>query len=129
MQKKMGEFALQLMRLEKYTDDQQSAINNIIDVQQNQSRSNRSIPGLIETTTTPSLADTTELTTAQALIASLTSRLTVAERERYDPNRQQNRQPGGPGRGGDQNDPAVRGRGGDHRTKGVLGPVNNDVDQ
>ena len=64
MEKKMNDMALQLMRLEKYTDDQQSAINNVIDVQQNPSRSDRSIPGLIETTTTPSLADTTELTTA-----------------------------------------------------------------
>ena len=91
-----------------------------------QSRGNQSIPGLIETTTTPSLGDTTELTSAQALIASLQSQLSVAQQQRYDPKRQ----PGGPGRSGNQTDPG-RGRGGDReqRPQGVLGPVDNENDR
>ena len=124
MQSQMKDFALQLMRLDKYTDDQQSALNGLID-REGQSRSDRSIPGLIETSTTPLLGDTTELTTAQALIASFSSQLSVAQKQRYDPNRQ--RQPG-PGRDGNRTDPG-RGRGGDRRPQGVLGAVNNDVDR
>ena len=115
------------MRIDKYTDDQQSALNGLID-REGHNRSDRSIPGLIEMSTTPSLGDTTELTTAQALIASLTSRLSVAEHQQYNPNRTR-RQPVGPGRGGDQNDPAGRDRGGDRRPQGVLGAVNNDIDR
>ena len=80
---------------------------------------------MIETTTSPSLGDATELTSAQALIASLQSQLSVTQRQRYDPNR--NRQPG-PGRGGNSIDPG-RGRGGDQRPQNVLGAVDNDVDQ
>ena len=58
------------------------------------------IPGLIKTSTTiPSLGDTTELTTAQVLIVSLTLQLSVAQQQRYDPNRQR-QQPSD--RGGDQ---------------------------
>ena len=107
----MNDYVLQIMRLKKYTDDQQVALNGLID-RESQSRSGeRSIPGVIKTTTTPSLGDTTELSSAQALIASLTSQLSVAQRQRYDPNR--NRQPGGPGpgRGGNRTNPG-RGRGG-----------------
>ena len=63
---------------------------------------------MIETTSTPSTADLSELSIAQALIASLTLRLNDAERNQYVPNRQ--RQQPGPGRGGDQNGPAGRGR-------------------
>ena len=126
MQSKLDDMALQIMRLEKYTDDQQSAINNVIDkVQDDQSRGDRSIPGLIETSTTPSVADSAELSQAQALIASLTSRLTVAEQQRHDPHRQR-RQPGR-GRGGDRANGG--GRGGDGRPRGVLGTVNNDMDR
>ena len=123
MQTHIKDQALQIMQLEKYTNDQQVALNGLID-RESQSRSDRSVPGLIETTTTPSLGDTTELTSAQALIASLTSQLSVAQQQRYDPNRQQ--QPGGPGHGGNRTDPG-RGRGGNRQPQGVLGPVNNDV--
>ena len=114
------------MRLEKYTDDQQVALNGLIDREAQSRSGERSIPGVIETTTTPSLGNTTELSSAQALIASLTSQLSVAQQQRYDPNRQ--RQPGGPGRGGNRTDPG-RGRGGDQQTQGILGPVDNDVDR
>ena len=77
----MTNMALQISRLERYTDQQQSAINNVIDkVQDKQSKGNRSIPRMIETTSTPSTADSSELSTAQALIESLTLRLDEAER-------------------------------------------------
>ena len=83
---------------------------------------------MIETTKTPSTANSSELSTAQALIASLTSRLDDTERNWYVPNRQQ--QPG-PGRGGDRNGPAGRGgRLGDRefRQQNVLGKVNEEKD-
>ena len=123
MQSTLNDYALQIMRLEKYTDDQQVALNGLID-REAQSRSG-SIPGVIETSTsTPSLGEATEMTTAQALIASLRSELSVAQQQRYDPNR---RQPGGPGRG-DNRTAAGRGRG-DRRPQNVLGAVDNDVDR
>ena len=77
-------------------------------------------------TTTPSIGDTTEMTTLQALITSLRSELSVAQQQRYDPNR--NRGGPGPGRGGRNTDPG-RGRGGDRRQLNVLGPVDNDADR
>ena len=58
------------------------------------------------------------------MIASLRSELSVAQQQRYDPNR---RQPGGPGRG-DNRTAAGRGRG-DQRPQNVLGAVDNDVDR
>ena len=125
MQNKMENYALQIMQLQKYTDDQQVALNSLID-REAQSRSG-SIPGVIETTTSPSsIGDTTEMTTAQALIASLRSELSVAQRQRYDPNR--NRGGPGPGRGGDNTDQG-RGRGGERRPQNVLGTVDNDADR
>ena len=127
MQNKMDNYALQLMRLEKYTDDQQVALNGLIDREAQSRSGERSIPGVIETTTTsPSLGDAMEMTSAQALIASLRSELSVAQRQRYDPNR--NRGGPGPGRGGNSTDPG-RGRGGDQRPQNVLGAVDNDVDR
>ena len=125
LQSKLNDYVLQIKCLEKYTDEQQVAINGLID-RETQSRSERSIPGLIETTTTPSLGNTMELSTVQALIVSLTSQLSVAQQQHYDPNWQ--RQPGGPGRGGNRTTPG-RGRGGDRQTQGVLGTVDNEVDQ
>ena len=128
LQSKLNDYALQIMRLEKYTDDQQVALNGLIDREAQSRSGEQSIPGVIETTTSsPSLGEATEMTTAQALIASLRSELSVAQRQRYDPNRQQ-RQPGGPGRAGDRNDPGGRGRGGDRRPQNVLGAVDNDAD-
>ena len=129
MQSKMDNYALQLMRLEKYTDDQQVALNGLIDREAESRSGGRSIPGVVDISTpSQSIGDTTETATMQALIASLRSELSVAQRQRHDPNRQQ-RQPGGPGRGGDRNDPAGRGRGGDRRQLNVLGPVDNDADR
>ena len=67
------------------------------------------------------------MTSAQILIASLRSELSVAQRQCNDPNCQQQK-PGGPGRGGDQHNLAVRARGGGRRQQNVLGTVDNDVD-
>ena len=122
MQSKMNDYALQIHRLEKYTDDQQVALNGLID-REAQSRGDRSIPGLIETTTTPSLGDTTELTSAQALIASLQSQLSVAQQNRYDPKRQR-QQPGGDG-----GDRSTKGGDREQRPQGVLGAVDNENDR
>ena len=123
----MESYALQLMRLKKYTDDQQVALNGLIDREASRNSYERSIPGVIDTaTTSPSLGDATVFTLAQALIASLRSELSVAQRQRYDPNR--NRGGPGPGRGGNSTDPG-RGRGGDRRPQNVLGAVDNDVDR
>ena len=92
------------------------------------SRSDRSIPGVIETNGTPSTTDSSKLATAQALIASLTANLADVERNQYIPPHR--RYPGGPGRGGDRNDPAGRGRAGDQRPlRDLLGKVNDEVDQ
>ena len=75
---------------------------------------------MIETSGTPSTAESSELSTTQALIASLTSSLPEAEKNRYRPRNKQ-----GPGRGCDQ----VGGRGGDRRPQEVLGAINNDLDR
>ena len=81
--------ALKISQLEKYTDEQQLAINDVIDKVEDdpsiRSRGDRSIPRMIETRRTPSTADSSKLSTAQALIASLTSRLDEAERNRHVP--------------------------------------------
>ena len=49
------------------------------------SKSDQSIPGMIDTSGTPSALDASELLTAQALIASLTSSLAGAERYQQIP--------------------------------------------
>ena len=49
------------------------------------SRSDRSIPGVIETKGTPSTSDSSELSTTQALIVSLTASLVGAEKYQYIP--------------------------------------------
>ena len=75
-----------------------------------------------------STTDSSELSTTQALIASLTASLADTERHQHVPRR---RQPG-PGRGNDHSSPAGRGgRGGDReqRPQGVLGPVNEQADR
>ena len=75
---------------------------------------------------TPS-TDSLELSTTQALTASLTTSLADAERNRYIP---RNKRPSSwPGRGGDRAGPAGRSRKGDRGERGVLGEVNNEVDQ
>ena len=117
--------ALKIGQLERYTDRQQEAINDVVDkVQDNtsvRSRSDKSIPGVINTNGT-STTDSSELSTAQALIVLLTASLADAERNRHVPQRDQS---GGPGRGGGHPSPAGRGgRGGERRPQGVLEPVN-----
>ena len=70
----MDTFALQMLRIEKYTDDQQVALNGLIDREAQSRTVDRSIPGMIDTTTpSTSIGDTTEMTTLQALITSLTT--------------------------------------------------------
>ena len=103
--------------------NKKTAINDVIDKVQEDpnicSRGDRSIPGMIETSGTPSTADSSELSTAQALIASLTSSLAKAKRNQYVPRRWQP----GPGWGSDRAGPAGRsGRGGEReqRAQGVL---------
>ena len=87
-QKQLQEMALKITQLERYADDQNKTLSNVIDkVNDEASRSNRSIPGMINTSTPSSPSKTSALTTAQALIASLQARLTNAESRRYDPNR------------------------------------------
>ena len=88
------------------------------------SRGDRSIPGMIDTSTPLSPSKSSALSTAQALVASLQARLTNAESRQHDPNR--NRQ-GGQGRGGDR-DGGGSGRGGGRRTKNVLGPIDETKD-
>ena len=132
LQNTVKDMALKISQLERYTNRQQVVINDVIDKVQDddsvRSRSDRFIPGVIKTNGTPSTTNSSELSTAQALIASLTASLADAERNRYIPTHR--RQPGGPGQGNDRDGPAGRGRGGDQRPlRDVLGKVNNEVDQ
>ena len=131
LQNTVKDMALKISQLERYTDRQQEAIHDVIDkVQDNASvcsRSNRSIPGDIDTNGT-STTDSSELSIAQTLITSLTASLADAERHQHVP---RHRQPG-PGRGSDHPGPAGRGgRGGDRerRPQGVLGMVNEQADR
>ena len=87
-QKQLQEMTLKITQLERYADDQNKTLSNMIDkVNDEASRSNRSIPGMIDTSTPSSLSESSALTTAQALIALLQARLTDAESRQYDPNR------------------------------------------
>ena len=78
--------ALKITQLERYADDQNKTLDDIIDkVNDEASRSDRSIPGVIDTSGTSSLSDSSALSTAQALIVSLTARVAEAESRRYIP--------------------------------------------
>ena len=121
--------ALKISQLERYTNRQQEAINDVIDkVQDNTSvcsRSDKSTPGVIDINGT-STTDSSELSTAQVLIASLTVSLADAERNRHVPRRDRP----GLGRGGGHSGLAGRGvKGGERRPQGVLGPVNENADR
>ena len=77
LQETVNKMALKIGELERYTDRQQNMVNELVDEVNDDpsicSRSDQSIPGMIETSGTPSIADSSELSTAQVLIASLTS--------------------------------------------------------
>ena len=128
LQKTVQDMALKISQLERYTHQQQHTINNVVDKVNNEvsicSKSNHSIPGMIDTSGTPSASASSKLLTAQALIASLTSSLVEAEKNRYILRNKRR-----PGQGGDQPGPASRGRGGEQRERGVLREVNNEVDR
>ena len=126
-QKQLQDMALKITQLERYADDQNKTLSDVIDkVNEEASRGDRSIPGMIETSTPSSSSESSALSAAQALVASLQAKLTDAESRRYDPNR--NRQGPGRGRGGDR-DGGGPGRGGGGRTKNVLGPIDETKDR
>ena len=130
LQKQYNDMALKVSQFKRFTDQQNTIINDVVDkVNDEASRSNRSIPGMINTAGTPSTSNSSALFTAQALIVSLTASLADAEKRQYVPRRDRNRSESGhfvdgQGRGW--------GRGkerGDQRPRGVLGPINETVDQ
>ena len=127
MQKQYNDMALKITQLERFTERQNTTLNKVIDkVNDEASRGDRSIPGIIDTAGTPSTSDSSALSTAQALIVSLTASLADAESRRYVPRRDQR----GPGRFGDGRGRGPGGQGpGQRHTPGVLGPVNEDVDR
>ena len=122
VQKQFSDVALKITQLEPFTNQQHTTFSDVIDrVNDEASRSDRSIPGVIDTLGTPSMSNSSALSTAQALIVSLTASLADAESRRYVPCRNQR----GPGR-------FVDGRGqglGRRPTLGVLGPFNEAVDR
>ena len=110
LQKQYNDMVLKVSQLERYTDQQQTTINDVVDkVNDEASRSDRSIPGVIETKGTPSTSDSFELSTAQALIVSLTASLVEAEKNHYIPQRDR---PGPGGRVDGRGRGRGRGRGG-----------------
>ena len=126
-QKQLQEMALKITQLERFMDDQNKTLSDVIDkVNDEASRGDRSIPGMIDTSTSSSTSKSSALSTAQALVVSLQARLTEAESRKYDPNH--NRQGPGRGRGGDRNGGGP-GRGGAGRTKNVLDLIDETKDQ
>ena len=75
--------ALKISQLKWYTN-QEHTINDVVDKVNDEasirSKSDWSFPEMIDTSGTPSAPDLLELSTVQALIASLTSSLAEAER-------------------------------------------------
>ena len=93
LQTQYNDMVLKVSQLERFTDQQNTTLNNVVDkINDEASRSDRSIPGIINTAGTPSTSESLALSMAQALIVSLTVSLADTER-------------------------------------GVLGPVNEAVDQ
>ena len=89
--------ALIITQLEGYADNQNKTLSSVIDkVNDEASQSDRSIPGIINTSTPSSPSESSALSTAQALITSLHARVADTESRWYNPNRDCNRQ--GPGR-------------------------------
>ena len=86
LQETVQQMAIKISELERYTDRQQCTVNDLVDKVDKDpsicSRSDQSIPGMIETNGTPSI-DSLELSTSQALIASLQSSLAEAKKNRY----------------------------------------------
>ena len=126
LQETVQQMAMEISQLKRYTDQQQNTVNELVDKVNEDpsinSRSNWSIPWMIETNGTPS-TDSSKLSMAQALIASLQPSLAEAKKNWYRPKNK------GPGRGGDQAGSGGRGdRGGDRRHLGVLGDIQEDVD-
>ena len=128
LQKQYNDMALTVNQMERFTDQLQGGVNDLIDKVQDdtsvRSRSDRSIPGVIDTDKSTSVSS--DLSTAQALIVSLTASLVDVEKNQYIPQRDQ------PGPGG-RVDGKGRGRGGregdTHRPPGVLGLVNENHDR
>ena len=93
LQKTVKDMALKISQLERYIDQQQHTINNVVDKVNNEaiicSKSDRSIPGMIDTSGTPSASDASKLLTVQALIASLTSSLAKDKRHNHIPRHKQ----------------------------------------
>ena len=118
--------ALNITQLERFTDQQNTTLSNVIDkVNDEASRNDRSIPRMIDTAGTPSTSDLLALPTAQVLIVLLTASLADAEKRQHvlcsnhrGPGRFVDVQGRDPGR-----DP------GQGPTQGVLGPVNEAVDR
>ena len=89
--------ALKITQLKRFTEKQNNTHYKVIDkVNDEASRGDRSIPGIINTVGTPSTSNSSALSTAQALIVSLTASLADAESRQYVPRRDQR----GPGRFG-----------------------------
>ena len=100
LQKTVNNMALKISQLERYTDQQQHTINDVVDKVNDDtsifSKSDCSIPGMIDTSGTPSASDSSKLSIAQALIATLTANLVEANRNCHIPRNKR-----GAGRGGD----------------------------
>ena len=72
--------ALKIVQLKQFTDDQNKTLSDVIDkVNDEASRSDKSIPGVINRSGTPSTFGSSALSTAQALILSLTVRVADIE--------------------------------------------------
>ena len=87
LQKIVKDMVLEISQLKQYADQQQHTINDVVDKINDEasirSKNDRSIPGMIDMSSTPSASDSSELSIAQALIKSLTSSLAEAERNCY----------------------------------------------
>ena len=120
--------ANQMGELEQYTNSQQSKVNelvNQVNKSSSQSRSNQSIPEMINTSENG--ASSSELSTAQALIASLQTSLTEAQRTRPPPRGRFGGRDGG--RYGDRGGDGGRGHGPGRQGHRVLGEIMVNVDR
>ena len=64
VQKQFNDMALKITQLERFTDDQKKNLSDVINkVNDKASRSDRSIPGVINTSGTPSTSNSSELAT------------------------------------------------------------------
>ena len=80
LQKHYNDITLKITQLEQFTDQQNNTLSDVIDkVNDEASRSDRSISGVIEKSGTLSTSDSSALSTNQALIIPLTASLEDAE--------------------------------------------------